>query len=398
MPDTKTSMGEQGVLDGLVGNRLADLEESSCWKIGSYGLYNNSALTGLRIPNVSRIEEYGVSGCSGLTSLVLPKVTHVGVRAFQSCSGLQVVDFQSADPVTFYNYAFNNCFALKEMILRSSSPATLAGTAAMTGTSIGLNLGAVYVPTALVDTYKNDTNWSLYTILDINEYPKTDFSTIADDWDTIISYATYGTIGDHYRVGDNKTIQIGGDTYYAQLIGINKDKVSEGPTANSTWMIQILFGTPTEGSTYMYQQMNATNTTSGGWANSLLRTNYLENVVLPLFPTNVRDAIKTVDKTYYDYDTSSTKISQDKLFVPSLRELNITGSYNIEDSGCVYDDKWPSGSGQNSRVKYLPNGSAYYSWTRTAGSDSMFYTIYDLGVSTYNQATNSCGVNLMFCL
>ena len=71
-------------------------------------------------------------------------------------------------------YAFYSCSALVTVILRyTDAVCTLAGTNAFTSTPIASGTGYIYVPSALIDSYKAATNWSTYAdqIRAIEDYP-----------------------------------------------------------------------------------------------------------------------------------------------------------------------------------------------------------------------------------
>ena len=90
---------------------------------------------------------------------------------FNGCSKLTTADFPVAESIG--NTAFNNCSALTTLILRSGTMATLSNTNAFNGTPIKSGTGYIYVPAALVDTYKAATNWTAYAnqIRAIEDYP-----------------------------------------------------------------------------------------------------------------------------------------------------------------------------------------------------------------------------------
>lgn len=107
-----------------------------------------------------------------LVSVEFPAVTSVGVQAFQNCTSLKKADFSALTNIGVW--AFNVCSALKALIIRTNSVCTLAGTNAFANNSgILAGTGYVYVPSALVDSYKSATNWSTYAdqIRAIEDYP-----------------------------------------------------------------------------------------------------------------------------------------------------------------------------------------------------------------------------------
>lgn len=136
------------------------------------------------------------SHCASLVSVNLPEVTTIGQHGFNSCSALERVEFPKltallpGDNFT-YCYALKyadlglvsnlpswglaNCKILETVILRKeNSICTLQATNALSGTPIANGTGYVYVPSALVDSYKTATNWSTYAsqIRAIEDYPE----------------------------------------------------------------------------------------------------------------------------------------------------------------------------------------------------------------------------------
>ena len=99
---------------------------------------------------VTTIGEYAFSHNTALTWVSFPAVTSIGASAFASCSKLTTV------------------------ILGAGSYVALSNVSAFTGTPIASGTGFIYVPAALVDTYKIASNWSTYAnqIRAIEDYPE----------------------------------------------------------------------------------------------------------------------------------------------------------------------------------------------------------------------------------
>ena len=184
--------------------------------INDYAFYNCTKLTGANIPNATIIGSYAFSGCTSLKSISLPNVTTVRGSAFNGCTSLEELHLPklnngvtqafgsirnikrivlpsllTANSYLFsYCYAletvdlptatsikenvFNGCYKLVALILRSETMCTLSNANAFTNcyhmhgtTNANYNpTGAkdcyVYVPRALVDSYKVATNWKNY--------------------------------------------------------------------------------------------------------------------------------------------------------------------------------------------------------------------------------------------
>lgn len=113
---------------------------------------------------VTSVGEYAFYGCKSLASVNLPLVTSVGDNAFGNTYALNYADFALVTNIKAK--AFNQS-ALKHLILRNKeSVCTLANSNAIANSSgIGYGNGYIYVPRALVDSYKVATNWSAYASL-----------------------------------------------------------------------------------------------------------------------------------------------------------------------------------------------------------------------------------------
>ena len=103
-----------------------------------------------------------------LIAVKLPAVTYIDNYGFQQCPNLTTVDLSS--DVTICVAAFYNCVNLATIILRSKTVCTAESTSCIGKPSQVY----VYVPAALVDTYKAATNWSAYAdkIRAIEDYPE----------------------------------------------------------------------------------------------------------------------------------------------------------------------------------------------------------------------------------
>ena len=112
-------------------------------------------------PLVTSIPVNAFKGCKKLTTVNFPVATTVGNSAFSGCSDLVAIDFPSMTGISG-SQVFYNCSKLTALILRSETMATLSKTNAFDGTPIISGTGYIYVPAALVDSYKAATNWSTY--------------------------------------------------------------------------------------------------------------------------------------------------------------------------------------------------------------------------------------------
>lgn len=120
---------------------------------------------------VTIIGRYGLAGCTKLTSVVLPAVATTDGNSMNGCSALTKADFSNLQNIRYSTFYANN--KLVTLIIRTQAVAKLEKTSAFKGTPIESGTGYVYVPSALVDSYKSATNWSTYAnqIRAIEDYP-----------------------------------------------------------------------------------------------------------------------------------------------------------------------------------------------------------------------------------
>ena len=124
--------------------------------------------------NITYIGTQAFMACTALTSLKLPSVTSLGRSAFSGCTGLAKIDigekFSTIDGGVFYG-----CSHLETLILRKpSSVVKLSYVAALNNSGIASKKGYVYVPAALLESYKTATNWVSFAsqLRAIEDYPE----------------------------------------------------------------------------------------------------------------------------------------------------------------------------------------------------------------------------------
>ena len=153
-------------------NTLTTVDFPLAIDLGSNIFSSCSSLTTADFPAATSISNFMFQSCTKLTTVDFPAVTRIGQNAFQNCTKLTTVDFPAVN--TIMQYAFSYCSALTALILRNpNAVCTLSNTNAFTSTPIASGTGYIYVPSALVDSYKAATNWSTYAnqIRAIEDYP-----------------------------------------------------------------------------------------------------------------------------------------------------------------------------------------------------------------------------------
>lgn len=219
-------------------------------------------------------------------------------------------------------------------------------------------------------------------------YPFTIGDNLNDtDWADIDICGRLGMAQQFFKVGDSKTVNIGGTNYEVQIIGFNHDdKVSGGKAAYSFQLVDCLNQT---------QQMNTSNTNTGSWNGSAMRGRM--STYKSQLPAALRNVIKTVKKKSGTGGGSSsgTQQTNDDLFLLSEIEIFGTTTYSVAGEGTQYE--WYKAG--NTKVKKV-NGSASDWWGRSpyGGNTYDFCRVDSGGNANYGTASYSYGVSFGFCV
>lgn len=139
---------------------LSDIYFPELTKISSGTFQQCYALTCLDFPKATSIASYAFNQCNKVVNARFPLVQTVETNAFTNCVSLQNIDFPTITQIK--GVSFIGCSSLSQVILRVETAATLSTKSAFDDTPIASGTGYIYVPSALVDTYKAATNWSTY--------------------------------------------------------------------------------------------------------------------------------------------------------------------------------------------------------------------------------------------
>lgn len=238
------------------------------------------------------------------------------------------------------------------------------------------------------DSSQKTKQWKLEVIGIVYVYPFTIGDNLNDtDWADIDICGRLGMAQQFFKVGDSKTVNIGGTNYEVQIIGFNHDdKVSGGKAAYSFQLVDCLNQT---------QQMNTSNTNTGGWNGSAMRGRM--STYKSQLPAALRNVIKTVKKKSGTGrgSSSGTQQTNDDLFLLSEIEIFGTTTYSVAGEGTQYE--WYKAG--NSRIKKV-NGSADYWWERSpcSGDANGFCAVDSSGSANYSAAVASYGVSFGFCV
>ena len=260
---------------------------------------------------------------------------------------------------------------------------------------------AVLYPTELGDwtimfTYNGSQKTKVYTLEVIGivyVYPFVVGDTLNDTtWDNIAIVSKLGKAQDYWKVGDTKTVAVNGVNYQFQIIGFDHDTLTtaDGSRTKAGITFQLVDCLNT---TY---SMNGSNTNSGGWNGSTMRTSTMATLLNQL-PTALKNVLKSVNKLSGTGggSTSGTQTTHDKLFLLSEVEIFGTTTYSVPGEGTQYA-YYKAG---NSKVKKV-NGSANIWWERSpfSGNTDNFCRVNISGNANNSNASDSRGVSFGFCV
>ena len=226
---------------------------------------------------------------------------------------------------------------------------------------------------------------------------KTYDETISDSWSEIKAHIDAGDYKEHYKLGDTKMIECSdGYTMLMEIVAFDADTKEDGTKAPLTWMSKHIVYT---------HKMNSSDTIIGGWKDSEVRA-WLRNDFYDILPSEVKESIVLVDKTYYDFETRSTLSCTDSLWIPSQYEVfaaeSDSGAYR-ESLGADYSSYFTS---DEARVKFYGSTSIALPWWLRSTSGFVggqgFSFVNEDGTEcssrTGTRANDSLGIVFGFCM
>lgn len=373
---------------GITGN-------TSCyaqWKYTGY-LYTqliDGSITEYVDDELTTVGEYAFAYCNSLTKVELPAVTNAGQYGLYYCSKLEWVDFGTY--VTFGKQVMNSCGKLNTLILRGNEMTPASNS--MLNNS-GITSGYIYVPAALVDSYKAASGWSTYAnqIRAIEDYPEV-WPLLS--WGSLARHIEAGDYASVYKIGDLIPLDMGSEGQInMQIAGFDLDDLADGSgKAHISFISKELLTTGKQWNpsiaTYSDGTYKEGTGSIGGWEKSELRA-YYHDTLLPLIPSDVAALINPVTKTQYAYDTSGNMFKQsttDIIWAPSMTEV-----YN----GIVLYGKLFKNMA--ARIKCKVGTSTTYAWyIRDAASTTKVYRISTSGNAGTIGSSSIASIALGFCV
>lgn len=129
---------------------------------GSSAFEGKTKLTAADFRSLKTVTDYTFRNCTALESVNIDAAQIVNQYAFYGCTSLKQIRIPYHAVTQIRPYAFGNCSNLVALVFSHYLCANLNDVSALSGTPIASGTGYIYVPAALVDTYKAATNWSTY--------------------------------------------------------------------------------------------------------------------------------------------------------------------------------------------------------------------------------------------
>lgn len=146
---------------------LKDVNIQATTKNGlrAYSFYGCTALEEVTI-DCSGFENSVFENCTSLKRAIFPYCINMNGNAFKGCTSLEYFDIGRLATATSNLYlatnGFYNCTNLKTLVIRNNTLVSLSVIGTFTGTPFasGGSGGTLYVPQALIETYKSTQQWA----------------------------------------------------------------------------------------------------------------------------------------------------------------------------------------------------------------------------------------------
>lgn len=258
-----------------------------------------------------------------------------------------------------------------------------------------------------------------------------------NDWATIKSVSDAGQGANYWSIGDRKAVTLNGTvgnlslsnvTTYAFIIGFNHNAIVEGANRIHFQLAKTALsgGTdvcfcdsqygPDSGWSFPgagYFVMNASNTNSGGWKSSQMRTaicgtslSSYSGTIIAVIPAALRAVLKSVTKytdNTGDGSTVDSNVTATTDYFFLLSEFEVFGSISYANANeASKQAQYAYYSAGNSKIKYKHNGTstAAYWWLRSPGASysSYFVNVHTGGTVDHTNACCSLGFAPGFCV
>lgn len=252
----------------------------------------------------------------------------------------------------------------------------------------------------------------------------------SNDWSVIKSVSDAGQGASYWSIGDRKAITLNGTvgalalsnvTTYAFIIGFNHNSSVEGANRIHFQLGKTALSGGTDvalcdsyyNNTGGGFRMNTSNTNSGGWNSSNMRTKICgtslssySGTIIAVIPAALRAVLKSVTK-YTDNtgggSTSASAVTATTDYFFLLSEYEVFGSITYGNTNEKSKQaQYSYYSAGNSKVKYnhSATSTAVFWWLRSprASSSTFFVFVYTDGTVNFSSANYSIGFAPGFCV
>ncbi|MBR5604193.1 MAG: leucine-rich repeat protein [Bacteroidales bacterium] len=192
--NTVDTVSDNDIANSLINRTITELSDNIIETVRKNAFHNCTDLTKVNFPNVSSIEYQSFQNCSSLQVADFSRLNSIGQTSLNGCNSLEALIIRNYDEIPKINVGFGDC-------------------------GLG-SIGYVYVPSALVNSYKSSEIWSNYSdyIRAIEDYPEVCsnlgklYETLYNDTANYNVYSPYGIV---YNNDNNIFIAYGEGILYS---------------------------------------------------------------------------------------------------------------------------------------------------------------------------------------
>ena len=249
-------------------------------------------------------------------------------------------------------------------------------------------------------------------------------------WEDIRKISDAGLASSYFNVGDRKAVTLNGTvgklslsnvTTYAFIIGFDHNASVEGANRIHFQLAKTSLSGGTDialcdsyyNKTGGGFRMNTSNSNSGGWASSNMRTaicgtslSSYSGTIIAVIPAALRAVLKSVTKytdNTGDRSTAASTVTATMDYFFLLSEYEVFGSISYGNTNEKNKQaQYAYYSAGNSKIKYKNNGTSTAArwWVRSpiAGGSKSFVLVETNGRVSYTDANTSFGFTPGFCV
>lgn len=213
-------------------------------------------------------------------------------------------------------------------------------------------------------------------------------------------YVDYKSTHVKIDVANRVTIGLNGTNYTFNVIGFNHDTLTNPAAYGATTKTgKAGFTLQMRDTYYTTYPMNSSNTDTGGWKSSDMRTSTMVTMK-GYMPTAWQSAIKTVNKAsgLGGGSSSGTETVSDNCFL--LAEIEIFGSttYSVSGEGTQYAYYKAGKSKVKNQGGFYDSAIGWWERSPNSGNNSRFCFVDIDGLANRFNASSGAGVAFAFCI